>query len=328
MKSAIVLAFVLLASSVAFAQDAVVELKSGGSVSGKLTGLDRDGATIQEGDKVVRVGWDQIATLKLGENRVPVTAPGPESAPPPAPCAPCPTPCAPCAKPCAPCGPKTPCNPCAVKGKVALSGTVRSGNVDSVLGAFHAEASKEWTEDKLSAAIDALYGKTDAELTAASLGGKTRWDHYFNLSFYSYASVEALYDDIQNLDLRAIVGVGAGDFLWKCNDDQSWAVEGGISALYEDFSTADDPELSPAGRVATIYKNLIFKDVKFEEQLELLVPFTDAGDYLARSRTTLGVPLCKSLALRLSLEITYQGDPPDGTDALDILGLVGVEYQF
>ena len=60
------------------------------------------------------------------------------------------------------------------------------------------------------------------------------------MTFYSYASAEALYDDIQNLDLRAIVSAGAGDFLWKCADDKSWAVEGGISALYEDFSTADN----------------------------------------------------------------------------------------
>jgi putative salt-induced outer membrane protein YdiY len=320
MKPVFAVVVFLFASAAVFAQDAVVELKSGGTVSGRLAGLDREGASIQEGDKLVRITWDQIAAVKLGDARVPVTALAPE-APASAPAA-APPPAA------ATCCPKTPCNPRDLKGKLALSGTVRSGNVDSVLSALHVEASKEWAEDKLSAAIDALYGKTDDELTAASLGGKTRWDHYFTLSFYGYANAEALYDDIQNLDLRAIVGIGAGDFLWKCSDDQSWAVEGGMSALYEDFSTEPDPEISPAARVATIYKNILFCDLKLEEQLELLVPLNDPGDYLARSRTTLGVPLCQDLALRLSLEITYQGDPPPGTQALDILGLVGVEYQF
>jgi putative salt-induced outer membrane protein YdiY len=222
----------------------------------------------------------------------------------------------------------TPLTPKPWKGKVALSGTVRSGNVDSVLAAFHAEATKDCEEDRIGAAIDALYGKTDDELTAASLGGRARWDHFYTKTFFTYASAEALYDDIQNLDLRAIVGIGAGEVLWKCNDDRLWSVEGGISALYEDFSTQDDPELSPALRAATVYKDIIFTDLKFEEQFEVLVPLNDFGRYLARSRTLLGVPLCKDLALRLSLEITYQGDPPDDTEALDILGLVGIEYQF
>ena len=175
---------------------------------------------------------------------------------------------------------------------------------------------------------DKIGALTDDELTAASIGGKTRWDHFFTMTFYSYASLEALYDDIQNLDLRAIASIGAGEMIWKCNDDKSWAVEGGLSALYEDFSTEDDPRFSPAARAATIYKNILFDDLKFEEQLEILVPLDDPGAYLARSKTILGMPLCKDLALRLSLEITYQGDPPSGTEALDILGLVGIEYQF
>jgi len=124
------------------------------------------------------------------------------------------------------------------------------------------------------------------------------------------------------------VSLGAGDMIWKCTDDKSWALEGGISALYEDFSTADHATLAPAARAATIYKNILFKDLKFEEHLEILVPLDDPSGYLARSKSILGMPLCKDLALRLSLEITYQGDPPPGTKPLDILGLVGVEYQF
>ena len=150
----------------------------------------------------------------------------------------------------APCCGTTPLTPKPLKGKIALSGTVRSGNVNSVLGALHAEATKDCAEDRITAAIDALYGKTDGELTRRVVGGKTRWDHFFKKTFYGYASAEALHDEIQNLDLRAIVGIGAGDFLWKRSDDCSWAVEGGISALYEDFSTNDDADCF-AGRAAS-----------------------------------------------------------------------------
>lgn len=361
MKS-VVAALLFVVAAVATAQDAKVELKTGEKISGQLVGIGPEGASIREGDRLLRVRWEEVAAIQsaqpitlslangdratlritgfseakiegthdtFGAIRVPIAslAAGAESAPaaPPAEVAvapPAPPPSA------APCCPKTPLCPKPLKGKIALSGTVRNGNVNSVLGALHGEVTKEWEEDKITAAIDALYGKTGGEVTAASLGGRTRWDHFFNMTFYGYASGEALYDDIQNLDLRAIVSIGVGDVLWKCSDDRSWAIEGGISALYEDFSTRDEAELDPAGRVATIYKDIFFEDLKFEETLELLVPLTDPSGYLARSRTVIGLPLCKDLALRFSLEITYQGDPPNDSKALDILGLVGVEYQF
>jgi putative salt-induced outer membrane protein YdiY len=319
MRSALaVLAAVFsIAVSVVRAQapGAVVRLESGGTFSGRVVGLFREGAMIEDAEgRTALVRWEDMPPLET-----PAAAagqpPSGEAAKKPAPSQDA-------------CCTKTPLTAKPLKGKLALSGTVRSGNVDSVLGAMHAEVTKDCTDDRITAAIDALYGKTDHELTAASVGGKTRWDHFFNMTFYSYASAEALYDDIQNLDLRAIVSAGAGDFLWKCADDKSWAVEGGISALYEDFSTADNATLAPAGRAATIYKNILFTDLKFEEHLEILVPLDDPAGYLARSKTILGMPLCKDLALRLSLEITYQGDPPPGTQALDILGLVGIEYQF
>jgi putative salt-induced outer membrane protein YdiY len=360
-KSAVI-AFLVVFCVAASAQDSI-DLKSGETVTGRLAAVDREGATVVgAGERATLVRWGDAAAVRsarevtlhlangdrvtlaitgiaegilegrhpaFGAVKVPIASLG--EAPPPAP------PAAPAAAP-APaqppkgadevCCPGTPLTPKPLKGKVAFSGTVRSGNVDSVLTALHAEATKDCSEDRLTAAIDALYGKTDEELSAASVGGKARWDHFYSKTFYSYASAEALYDDIQNLDLRAIVGIGAGDFLWKCNEDRSWSVEAGISALYEDFSTSDDAEFSPAARVGTTYKEILFEDLKLEEQAEILVPLNDFGRYLARSRTTLGVPLCKDLALRLSLEITYQGDPPDDTDALDILGLVGIEYQF
>jgi hypothetical protein len=358
MKSAVLIALLVLVS-VASAQNASVTLKSGTAVTGRLAAIDREGVSVAEGERIVRVKWDELAairsdqpvtlvlangdrvTLKVGGLangqlegihetfgvvKVPIGSLAlPEPPAPPA-SEPAPAPPAPPAagKVCC----KTPLEPKPLKGKLAFSGTVRTGNVNSVLSALHAEATKDCAEDRISAAIDALYGKTDDELSAASVGGKTRWDHFFTKTFFGYANAEALHDEVQNLNLRAIVGIGAGDFLWKCNDDRSWSVEGGISALYEDFSTSDDPELSPAARVGTTYKEILFTDLKLEEYAEILVPLNDFGRYLARSRTTLGVPLCKDLALRLSLEITYQGDPPADTEALDILGLVGIEYQF
>lgn len=319
MKSARIL-FVFVIASVAFAQapEIVVRLQSGTKIEGRVAGLYREGAMIEDADgKTSLVRWEELPSLNPEQpvavqpatatplRRVNGAVPADDLA---------------CRS--------TPLAPKPLKGKIALSGTVRSGDVDSVLGALHAEATKDGPEDRIKAEIDALYGKTDGILTAGSFGGKARWDHFWSKTFYGYASLEGLYDSVQNLDLRAIASLGAGDFLWKKSEDCSWSVEGGLSALYEDFSTLSDPSLSPALRGATTFKRILFKDLKFEQEFEFLAPVDDFANYLARSKTRLGVPLCKDLALRFSLEMTYQGAPPAGTEPLQVLGLVGIEFQF
>ncbi len=213
------------------------------------------------------------------------------------------------------------------KGKVALSGTVRQGNVDSVLAALHAEAEKSWDADKVSLAADVLYGKTDGNLTASSFGGKARLDHFYDATLYTYASAEALHDEIQNIDVRAILNVGVGDVLWSEGPDRNWSVEGGIAGIYEK-GAGRSTDISPAGRAATVYKDVFFTDLHFEQDFEILVPFDDPGRYLAKARSIFTVPISESIRMRTSLELNYQGDPPPNTERLDILGLVGLEYQF
>ena len=109
--------------------------------------------------------------------------------------------------------------------------------------------------------------------------------------------------------------------------DRLWSVEGGISGLDEE-GAGRSSSTSTAGRAATTYKDVFFTDLHFEQNIELLVPFDDPGRFLAKSRTLFTVPISTSIRMRTSLELNYQGSPAPNTDKLDILGLVGLEYQF
>jgi hypothetical protein len=226
-----------------------------------------------------------------------------------------------------PAKPKTPLTAGPWKGNVSLSGSFRSGNTDQVLGALRAAAERNWEYDKLSFALEALYGKSEGTKTNESLFVKGRWDHFWSEKLYGYAQLDALHDQIQDIDVRAVASVGVGYVVWKDSDDELLALEGGVSGIYTRFGNGDDP-LSPAARAAATFKEIIFKDVRFTQEAEFLLPIDDPSAFLVRARTALGVPLAEGWAMKTSLDVNYTADPAVGRRPFDILFLVGIEYQF
>lgn len=226
-----------------------------------------------------------------------------------------------------PAKPKTPLTPADWKGSVSLSGSFRAGNTDQTLAALRAAAEKNWEYDKLSLALEALYGKSEGAKTNESLFVKARWDHYWSERFYGYGQVDALHDGIQDIDVRVVASLGVGYQVWKESDDRLFAVEGGLSGIYTHFGNGDAP-LSPAARAAATFKEILFKDVRFTQDAEILLPLDDIGAYIFRSRTGLAVPVAEGWSMKTSLDVNYTADPSTGRDPFDLLFLVGIEYQF
>jgi putative salt-induced outer membrane protein YdiY len=223
--------------------------------------------------------------------------------------------------------PKTPLTPHDWKGSISLNGSFRAGNTDQVLVALRAAAEKQWEEDKLGFALEALYGKSEGDETNKSLFAKARFDHFYSQRLYSFAQTDALYDAIQDIDLRSITSLGAGYLLWKENDDRLFALEGGLSAIYTKYGTGED-QFSPAARAAATFKEIFFKDLHFTQDVEFLLPLDEVDEFLVRSRTAIAVPVAEGWAMKTSLDVNYTAAPAAGRKPFDILFLVGLEYQF
>ena len=223
--------------------------------------------------------------------------------------------------------PKTPLTPHDWKGSISLNGSFRAGNTDQVLVALRAAAEKNWEEDKLAFALEALYGKTEGNESNKSLFAKARFDHFYSERLYSFAQTDALYDAIQDIDLRSITSLGVGYMIWKENDDRLFSVEGGISGIYTKYGNGDD-QLSPALRAAATYREIFFKDLHFSQDVEFLLPLDEVDEFLVRSRTAIAVPVAEGWAMKTSLDVNYTAVPATGLKPFDILFLVGLEYQF
>lgn len=213
-------------------------------------------------------------------------------------------------------------------GKIRLAGSFQTGNVDANHVDFRAEATRTWERDRLSAGARVRYGRSEGETTASFGLVESKFDHYFEKNFYGYASMEVSRDKIQNLDLRALFGVGVGLMVWEGEKEhQDLSFEGGLSALYEDFE-GEDSELEPALRLAAKYRDVYFENLHFVQEVELLTPVTDPKDFLFRSRTSTIYPLGESWNADNTLEVTYQNEPPAETEELDIVLTVGIEHTF
>jgi putative salt-induced outer membrane protein YdiY len=213
------------------------------------------------------------------------------------------------------------------KGRIGLSGALRSGNVDASLFRIDANLDRYWKLDRFTSFAAASYGETDGEKTAEAAKAGAKFEHHYTKPFYSYAMGEVGFDKIQNIELRALLGIGAGYEFWHASADRNFGVEGGINALYESFDGGDN-HLSPAARGALFYRDVWFSKLKFEQLAEILVPLDDPGRFIARSSTTISVPIAENWSMRNVFEIDYQADPPDDTENLDLRLLIGVEYTF
>lgn len=223
--------------------------------------------------------------------------------------------------------PQTPLTPTPWKGSVSLSGSFRSGNTDQVLGALRAALERNWEEDKLAFALEALYGKSEGVENNKSLFAKARYEHHWSERFYGFAQTDALYDAIQDIDLRSVTSVGVGYLLWKENDEKLYGVEAGLSAIYTEYGTGAS-QFSPAARAAHTFRDVFFKDMRFQHDAEILMPLDETSQWLLRTRTGVAVPVSEGWSMKTSVDVNYTADPAVGRKPFDIIFLVGLEYQF
>lgn len=213
------------------------------------------------------------------------------------------------------------------KGRIGLSGALRTGNIDSSLFRLDGSIEKLWRVDRFKAAGEATYGETSGITTVNAAKAGAKFDHFWSKPFYSYALAEAGYDEIANVDLRALAGAGAGYEFWHEAADENFGVEAGLNALYESFESGDS-RIAPAARGAVFFRDVWFEKLKFEQLGEILVPLDEPSRYLIRATSTMTVPIAEHWNLRNVFEVSYQGEPPPDTESLDLKLLLGIEYTF
>ncbi|HQK88813.1 MAG TPA: DUF481 domain-containing protein, partial [Acidobacteriota bacterium] len=108
--------------------------------------------------------------------------------------------------------------------------SVASGNTDTLTFTLGANAVRETRRDKTSLYVGSLYSRSEVGgeslTTAKAIRGGARYDIFLSDRFSVFGITDLEYDAFQQLDLRLVLGGGAGYYLVK-NDVTQFQVFGG-----------------------------------------------------------------------------------------------------
>jgi putative salt-induced outer membrane protein len=215
----------------------------------------------------------------------------------------------------------------------ALGLTLTRGNSDTTTLSLGAEAEKKWTQNDLSLGMNGLYGteKTlgaskDTE-TSDMLHGFVQYNRSFTDRFYGYARVDGLHDGIADIQYRLTVSPGAGYYFIKTKETDlsleagpGW-VDEKLGHEYENFAVL---------RVAEKFHQALSDRSRIWETLEWLPEVDHFNNYVANAEVGIEADLTKkkNLALRVTLDDTYNKEPSEGRLKNDLKLITAIVYKF
>jgi putative salt-induced outer membrane protein YdiY len=201
-----------------------------------------------------------------------------------------------------------------------------TGNTRTNTMALGANLNRRTTRDRtlLYAAYINAKNKTGgvSETTANAIrgGGRYEIDLTSRIAAFGFADFE--YNEIQLLDLRAVLGGGLGYYLVK-NERTQFQVFGGAAYNRENFSTGlkrNSAEILVGEELTTRLSDRVL----FRERLQFFPNITDTGEYRVTFDTSLSTKLTNWLTWNVTVSDRYLSNPPLGSKNNDLLLTTGV----
>jgi len=220
-------------------------------------------------------------------------------------------------------------DPTAWKSSAAFGLTMTRGNSETVMGTLNLSTGKKWDQHEISLGADAAYGTTEIdgeeETTASSARAFGQYNHLFNERLYGYGRLEALHDDVANVDYRITLSPGAGYYLIK-EDRMDLSVEAGPSYVLERLDGEEDNYL--ALRLAEKFNFKINDRARIWQSVEFLPQVDDFDNFLLNAEIGIEADLTESFSLRSFIQDTYDNEPAPGRDENDLKWVTAIAYKF
>jgi len=213
------------------------------------------------------------------------------------------------------------------KGSVSVGGTIASGNTERKTGTATATVEKRREKDRTSFGLLWNYAQEDDATTQRRTLGTAQYDYFFSEKLYGLAQASAEGDLNAQLELRTILGVGAG---YQFLEDEQWKIsgEGGLAYVDEDYKDNDADAEFLAARLA--YKVDWKPNESWEagQATEFIPSLEDADDMNARVDTHAKVLLSEKLFAQFQWLFTWDNTPADGAERVDNLYLLTLGWTF
>lgn len=224
-------------------------------------------------------------------------------------------------------------------GGVNLGFALTRGNSETKNLAFAFNAARTGQHDKTTLYSTDIYATNDApganpSLTASAIGGGARYDHDFSKRTFGFVNGDFFHDQLQALDLRAILGGGVGFHAIK-RTNLTLDLLGGANYTHESYSVALNPAFpaiknrSLAGlTVGDDFTYKLGKSTDITQNLYFYPDLSDTGEYRMTFNFGTVTKINKWLGWQNSLADIYVSDPPFGKKQNDLLLSTGLNISF
>ena len=216
-------------------------------------------------------------------------------------------------------------------GNVSVGANFASGNSSSTNVGANADASRARAQDKWAFYFNAAYGESKSDgvtsKTADTIRGGGRYEWNFTPRAFAFGSADLERDGLVDLDLRAVLGGGAGYYLVK-EKATTFQLSGGVAYTHESYSDSTGDRNYAALILAEESTHAFTENTSFKQRLALYPDLDETGEYRATFDATLANKLGGNWTLNLTLNWRYNSLPPMGAKKDDTLFLVGVGAKF
>ncbi len=204
----------------------------------------------------------------------------------------------------------------------ALGFNLTRGNSDTLLLTGGVTGTKEQGDNIYLLKADGALGedkdRDDPETgstTQKEAKGVAEYKHLLGERWYIGGVLNAVFDDIADIDYRYIVGVPVGYFLIK-EDDMKLNLEAGPSYVFEKVGGKTNEYFSP--RIADRFDWDISDTSKFFQSTEVLLSVEDGDDTLVNSEVGIEAAINSKLSLVLTVKHEFDNLPAEGRDRNDL----------
>lgn len=214
-----------------------------------------------------------------------------------------------------------------LKGNISLAGNYQTGNTDKSGISVSLDGVRKDQSHRFTLGLLYNYAEEDDTISARSSFGRLKYDYFFTEHVYGYLNIEMLYDKFKDLNLRVVVGPGAGYQVWD-EEKSALAFEVGVAYYNEDREFGEDDSYVTA-RLAALFRYAFSSGLEFSENFSYYPSLENLDIYTIRNEAALTAPAAFGWALQLKNILDYESEPASAeTKKTDSTWLLGLNYAF
>jgi putative salt-induced outer membrane protein len=221
--------------------------------------------------------------------------------------------------------PAPPPKPPGWERSAALGFTMTQGNSKNLLFTANILAARKWERDEVQLGADATYGESDGEKNSESIHGFGQYNRLFTERFYGFMRLDALHDDIADVEYRFTFSPGVGYYFIK-RPQTTLSGEIGPGFIYEKQGGETTGYFTL--RLAERFEHKFNDKTKIWQFAEIMPQVDDFDNYLLNVEAGIDTKLSEDLSLQVIAKDNYDNDPAPGRLRNDFKLIAALKYTF